>query len=525
MLKPKGKLRLLLSFILLITFCLLLSSPALSRGADNSQLVMQVIEGRFHKWLETSEEGELVIYLLEPQEKMLTHSEVDALLTASRQWQRQNQHTLDLSRQLATEPLIYESLEQQYTSTLMPSITREIELQAMVDNRTAVSGSKAVTYPYNNSGFLKIDFNNEYMRGSAFLISPHVALTNAHNVYSKDLGGWFNGIEFSPAQYETVWPNAVKPYGTLSPILAETNEQYLFHESNNNRDQSIKHDYAALFFNESFNGLNTFVPLAFDVIPDALNVIGYPGIVRDANSMGMWEAKGSLISYDTHCLYYDAYTSGGSSGSPVLVYNQQAATYRVVGIHSFASPGNFSGGPHFNSLNQETIEKWLTWNPQQITNPVTALNLNKTNLTLKVGGAEALLVTISPQDADNNELSWSSNNRNIVIVDANGIVSAIAPGQALITVSTIDGSISATCTVTVTNGEQDVSQTPYPVGDLNGDGLINVQDVTLLMQHILMITPLDDAILPLADINDDGSINVVDVTLLMQYTLGLITTF
>lgn len=63
------------------------------------------------------------------------------------------------------------------------------------------------------------------------------------------------------------------------------------------------------------------------------------------------------------------------------------------------------------------------------------------------------------------------------------------------------------------------------LGDINGDGEVNVQDVTLTMRHVLELETLDSEQQKRADVNGDGEINVLDVTLIMQYALGLIDTF
>ncbi len=54
-------------------------------------------------------------------------------------------------------------------------------------------------------------------------------------------------------------------------------------------------------------------------------------------------------------------------------------------------------------------------------------------------------------------------------------------------------------------------------GDINGDGIVNVADVTALIQIVLNNTPVD---LDLADLNGDGNINVADVTTLIQIVLN-----
>ena len=80
---------------------------------------------------------------------------------------------------------------------------------------------------------------------------------------------------------------------------------------------------------------------------------------------------------------------------------------------------------------------------------VTGITLNKNSTTLVVNSTEQLTPTINPANATNKSVTWSSSNNNIVSVDSNGIVTALAVGTATITVSTVDGNKTATCTVTV----------------------------------------------------------------------------
>jgi uncharacterized protein YjdB len=79
---------------------------------------------------------------------------------------------------------------------------------------------------------------------------------------------------------------------------------------------------------------------------------------------------------------------------------------------------------------------------------VTGVSLNKTSLTLAVGGTETLTPTIQPASATNKNVSWASNNTAVATVN-NGTVTAVAAGSATITVTTQDGGKTATCSVTV----------------------------------------------------------------------------
>ena len=79
---------------------------------------------------------------------------------------------------------------------------------------------------------------------------------------------------------------------------------------------------------------------------------------------------------------------------------------------------------------------------------VTGVSLNETSKTLPKGETFVLTATVVPDDATNKTLVWASSNAEIASVVA-GTVSAIAAGEAVITVSTEDGGKIASCTVTV----------------------------------------------------------------------------
>jgi uncharacterized repeat protein (TIGR02543 family) len=81
---------------------------------------------------------------------------------------------------------------------------------------------------------------------------------------------------------------------------------------------------------------------------------------------------------------------------------------------------------------------------------VTGISLNKNSLTLPEGGSEILFATVSPANAANKTVSWSSNNPLVAAVDpSTGLVSAVATGTVTITATSQDGEHTATCTVTV----------------------------------------------------------------------------
>ena len=82
---------------------------------------------------------------------------------------------------------------------------------------------------------------------------------------------------------------------------------------------------------------------------------------------------------------------------------------------------------------------------------VSRVELNMTALSLVVGESETLIATIEPEDATDPSVSWESDHPEVVAVDDQGVVSAMAEGTAIITASTVSGA-AATCVVTVNYG-------------------------------------------------------------------------
>lgn len=82
---------------------------------------------------------------------------------------------------------------------------------------------------------------------------------------------------------------------------------------------------------------------------------------------------------------------------------------------------------------------------------VTAITLNKTATTITAGQTETLSVSsVTPDDATDQTVTWSSDNEAVATVDADGKVTAVALGTANITATANDGSgVTATCVVTV----------------------------------------------------------------------------
>lgn len=79
------------------------------------------------------------------------------------------------------------------------------------------------------------------------------------------------------------------------------------------------------------------------------------------------------------------------------------------------------------------------------------MSLNKATASIAVGDDETLVATVAPANATVKTVSWSSSDSTVASVDTNGKVTGEAAGSATITVTTVDGNKTDSCTVTVTS--------------------------------------------------------------------------
>ena len=81
--------------------------------------------------------------------------------------------------------------------------------------------------------------------------------------------------------------------------------------------------------------------------------------------------------------------------------------------------------------------------------PVTGVQLDVDNITMNTGETKKLSATVNPNNATNKGVTWSSDNPNVVEIDKDGNITALAIGVATITVSSNDWGFIDTCTITV----------------------------------------------------------------------------
>ncbi|MEI5993792.1 BspA family leucine-rich repeat surface protein [Candidatus Enterococcus mansonii] len=86
--------------------------------------------------------------------------------------------------------------------------------------------------------------------------------------------------------------------------------------------------------------------------------------------------------------------------------------------------------------------------------PVTGVSVSDVTRDLKVDEQIQLSASVSPENASNKKVNWTSSNNNIATVTAEGLITAKNEGTVTITVTTVDGKKSANCQIKISEKDQ-----------------------------------------------------------------------
>ncbi|MBR2894205.1 MAG: S-layer homology domain-containing protein [Oscillospiraceae bacterium] len=109
---------------------------------------------------------------------------------------------------------------------------------------------------------------------------------------------------------------------------------------------------------------------------------------------------------------------------------------------------------YLNSKNDQLLQGNLVLNVVAVQG--VALNQNTITLTT-TDTTEALIATVTPRNATNHTVNWTSSDPNVAMVSDTGVITAMSNGTATITVTTVDGNFSTSCEVTVNIPSEDTS--------------------------------------------------------------------
>ncbi|WP_426101559.1 Ig-like domain-containing protein [Pseudomonas sp. PSPC3-3] len=80
---------------------------------------------------------------------------------------------------------------------------------------------------------------------------------------------------------------------------------------------------------------------------------------------------------------------------------------------------------------------------------VTGVTLSQATMSLQIGNTKSLTATVAPAEASNTSVTWASSNPAVATVSSAGVVKAVTQGTASVSCTTVDGSFTKNCAVTV----------------------------------------------------------------------------
>ncbi|MDC0584768.1 DNRLRE domain-containing protein [Bacteroidales bacterium] len=272
------------------------------------------------------------------------------------------------------------------------------------------------------------------------------------------VSNWMGGHPNTPAgglkHRNTNGPGVIAAnYFHDTPLLmyAYTGDVYAF------ENQLIYRNYFKILTNES-----SFIRNGISYLPDDSNAPETN--ITIANN-----------TYDCANGTSSVYISSKADASGFLVYNSNKyISGTTVEIASHTSLGYTSGTPPTSLTSSYDGYSVPFLNiPEYGEIPiieVTGVTVSPISLSLEIGESSNLTETVSPSNATNKSVTWSSNNTSVATVNSNGLVTAQGEGNATITVKTNDGNKTATCAITVTTpGGGTVTLNPEDDAFVRGD--------------------------------------------------------
>ncbi|OPJ60225.1 GH25 family lysozyme [Clostridium oryzae] len=148
---------------------------------------------------------------------------------------------------------------------------------------------------------------------------------------------------------------------------------------------------------------------------------------------------------------YEVYRASSSSGTYTLISDTSSTSYSDIGLTA-GTTYYYKVRAYINTGDNKLYSSYSTVVSRTVSAiNVTAVSLNKSTDTLVLGRTDTLTASITPTNATNQSVKWKSSNSTVVKVDSKGKLTTVSKGTATITVTTVDGNMTATCKITVSN--------------------------------------------------------------------------
>lgn len=137
------------------------------------------------------------------------------------------------------------------------------------------------------------------------------------------------------------------------------------------------------------------------------------------------------------------------SASPSFSDNASIASWAVNQVGQVQAAGIMGGvgNNQFSPQGAYTREQSIVtiMRMEWVVVPVSGITLDQKEVTLRAGQTQALTASLSPANATNQTVTWSSSNSKVATVDDQGLVTTLSEGEAVITAAAANG-VKASCT-------------------------------------------------------------------------------
>jgi len=282
---------------------------------------------------------------------------------------------------------------------------------------------------------------------------PDVSLdSNPKTGYSIYFGGnWYTygGTSAAAPEWAAIFTlvdqsranNGLTPIGLANSALYSLTGQSVFHDitsgSNGYYKATAGYDMVTgLGSVDAWKLVKALSNFTSGAVPASVKDLGVNS--PSANELDLtWSAVSEATSYKV-------YRSSSATGNYTLVGTSTRASYSDLNLTASTTYYYKVSAVNINGEgSQSSAVKGVT------ATQVTGVALNKISTLINIGGCEALVATISPTNATNKNLTWDSSDPAIVTVDSSGSIIGLKAGKSIITVTTEEGSKTATCTVEV----------------------------------------------------------------------------
>ena len=332
--------------------------------------------------------------------------------------------------------------------------TTDYTIDTTTDNQVTTNSTSTLVFT-NSPAVLTIEKSSSSTNANNYVASGNSPHTRAYKNQKFTISAGSSSIsqivihgtsDKGTNGFPTTWTNATESRSGYEITLTPTNP-----------DSSV---YCTLTDTVSFSGVTVTVgsgsvtPVT-PVYPTAITLTGTSSItIGQTSQLTVGYTPGDTIVKNVTFTSSNSNIAGVSNTGLVTGVSQGTATITAT---AQAASGTV------------TATLTMTINPVS----VTGVSLNETSTSVRVGKTVTLIATVSPSNATNKNVTWSTGSSAIATVTNAGVVTGVGAGTTSITVTTVDGSKTASCSVTVTatGGEEEfsISYTDLPTSYQTGN--------------------------------------------------------